>query len=69
LKEYYFKGIFVRIPALEIGRCMGHAKPTTTETVCTHLYNKADHADEMAALGALATPKPTYGGNVVPLHG
>jgi hypothetical protein len=39
------------------------------ELVYTHLYAKADHDDEMAALGALAaTPNPTFG-NVIPLHG
>jgi hypothetical protein len=27
------------------------------------------HAGNMAALGALSVPKPTYTGNVVPLHG
>jgi hypothetical protein len=48
---------------------MGHANPTTTELVYTHPYVKANHDDEMAALGALAaTPKP-YGGKVIPLHG
>jgi hypothetical protein len=33
------------------------------------LINTDDHAGNMAALGALAAPKPTYTGNVVPLHG
>ena len=48
---------------------MGHAKPSTTETVYAHLLAD-DHADAMAALGAMeAGPKPRHGGNVVPLHG
>ena len=35
-----------------------------------HLINTDDHAGNMAALSALATgPTPSYGGNVVPLHG
>ena len=38
-------------------------------TVYAHLINTDDHTENMAALGALATPKPTYTGNVVPLHG
>ena len=57
------------ITPLEIARFMGHAKVTTTLTVYTHLFGD-DHADAMAALGAMgAGPKPTYAGNVVPLHG
>lgn len=47
---------------------MGHPNPTTTELVRTHLYAKANHDDEMAALGALATPN-YHGDNVIPLHG
>jgi integrase len=54
---------------LEISRFMGHAKVTTTLTVYAHLINTDDHAGNMAALGALAAPKPSYGGNVVPLWG
>ena len=48
---------------------MGHANPTTTELVDTHLYAKADHDDEMAALGALAATPKYHGYNVIPLHG
>ena len=33
----------------------------TTLTVYAHLINTDDHAGNMAALGALAAPKPTYG--------
>ncbi|ORB53678.1 tyrosine-type recombinase/integrase [Mycobacterium persicum] len=57
------------ISVRQVAEWMGHANPTTTELVYTHLYAKANHDDEMAALGALAAPKPTYSGNVVPLHG
>jgi hypothetical protein len=38
-------------------------------TVYVHLFPDDDATEDMAALGALATPKPTYIGNVVPLHG
>lgn len=49
------------ISVRQVAEWMGHANPTTTELVYTHLYAKADHDDEMAPLGALAaTPKP-YG--------
>ena len=49
---------------------MGHRDVKTTLTVYAHLINTDDHAGNMAALGALGTgPTPTYGGNVVPLHG
>lgn len=47
---------------------MGHSKPTTTLAIYTHLFNTDDHAEAIAALGAMAT-KPTYGANVAPLHG
>jgi hypothetical protein len=47
---------------------MGHAKVTTTLGVYAHLFNTDDHADAMAALGAMEAG-PTYGENVVPLWG
>lgn len=53
------------IPMFEISRFMGHAKPSTTETVYAHLL-RDDHSGAMAALGAMgmtATPE-----NVVPLR-
>ncbi len=40
-------------PMFEIARFMGHAKPSTTETVYAHLIAD-DHSDAMDALGALA---------------
>lgn len=47
---------------------MGHANRSITLGIYAHLFNTDDHADAMAALGAMvATPK--YGTNVVPLHG
>ncbi|WP_244975101.1 tyrosine-type recombinase/integrase [Mycobacterium heckeshornense] len=55
------------LSALEVSRFMGHSKPTTTLAIYTHLFNTDDHADAMAALGAMATP--TLPANVVPLHG
>ena len=48
---------------------MGHANPTTTELVYTHLYAKANSDNEMAALGALAATPKCHGDNVIPLHG
>ncbi len=52
------------IAPLEIARFMGHANVMTTLTVYTHLFAD-DHADAMAALGAMGGPAPS--GNVVPL--
>jgi integrase len=56
------------IPPLQLSRFMGHAKVTTTLGVYTHLFPDDDATDDMAALGALAAPKPSYGGNVVALR-
>ncbi len=51
---------------LEISRFMGHAKPSTTLGINTHLFE--DHHDEaMAALGAMAT-QPNLGGSVIALR-
>ena len=55
------------IPPLQLSRFMGHAKVTTTLAIYTHLFDD-DHAETMAALDALAAA-PTYGGNVISLHG
>lgn len=57
------------IRPIDIAALMGHRDVKTTLTVYAHLINTDDHAGNMAALGALAAPKPTYGGNVVALHG
>jgi hypothetical protein len=43
---------------------MGHTKPTTTLGIYAHLFED-NHADAMAALGAMGSP--TASGNVVPL--
>lgn len=51
----------------EVARFMGHSKPSTTETVYAHLLAD-DHADAMAALGAMEAA-PNCGQNVVPLWG
>ena len=45
----------------------GHANVTTTLTVYTHLFAD-DHIDAMAALDAMAAPKPNAS-NVIPLYG
>jgi len=54
-------------PAVAIVPVHGHAKVTTTLTVYTHLFED-NHADAMAALDAMATPKPKADGNVIPLR-
>lgn len=54
-------------PMFEVARFMGHAKPSTTETVYAHLLAD-DHSDAMAALGAMGG-EPSAAGNVVPLWG
>jgi hypothetical protein len=61
--------VTAEIPPLEISWFIGHNKVTTTLTVYAHLINTDDQTGNMAALGTMAAPKPTYGGNVVPLHG
>lgn len=43
---------------LEISRFMGHSKVTTTLGIYAHLFTDDEHADAMAALGAMAAPKP-----------
>jgi integrase len=55
------------IPTVKVSRFMGHAKPSTTESIYMHLFAD-DHADEMGALGVMASPKPSAG-NVIPLRG
>lgn len=52
------------IPPFDISRFMGHAKPTTTLGIYAHLFED-NHADAMAALGAMGSPAAS--GNVVPL--
>jgi integrase len=52
-------------PPLEVARFMGHAKVATTLGVYAHLYAD-DHADAMAALGAM-DEGPMHAENVVPL--
>jgi integrase len=46
------------LSALEVSRFMGHSKPTTTLAIYTHLFNTDDHADAMAALGAMVATPP-----------
>jgi len=47
---------------------MGHRDVKTTLTVYAHLLNTDDHADAMAALDAMAGPKPSAT-NVTRLRG
>ncbi|ORL39585.1 integrase [Prescottella equi] len=54
------------IPPLEIARFMGHSKVTTTLSVYAHLFED-DHADAMAALGAMSAA-PDRSDNVVPIR-
>jgi integrase len=56
------------IRPIDIAALMGHRDVKTTLTVYAHLINTDDHMGNMAALGAMAASKPTYSGNVVPLH-
>jgi len=53
------------IPAFDISRFMGHSKPTTTLGIYAHLFED-DHADAMAALGAMDRSRPDK--NVLPLR-
>ena len=57
-----------RATGIEPARFMGYSKPTTTLAIYTHLFNTDDHADAMAALGAMASARAD-GENVIPLHG
>lgn len=59
------------IRPIDIAELMGHRDVKTTLTVYAHLINTDDHTGNMAALGALSAPaaKPSYGANVIPLHG
>lgn len=45
------------IPIRLVSNFMGHSKTSTTETIYTHLLTD-DHSEAMAALGAMAAPKP-----------
>lgn len=54
------------IPAFDISRFMGHAKPTTTLSIYAHLFDD-DYAGAMAALGAMGPTQVTTS-NVVTLH-
>ncbi|WP_327162104.1 tyrosine-type recombinase/integrase [Mycolicibacterium wolinskyi] len=55
------------IPVRQVAEFMGHANPTTTEHIYTHVYKKGDHDDVMSQLGAMAA-QPIYADNVVPLR-
>ncbi|MGW4479402.1 site-specific integrase [Rhodococcus triatomae] len=55
------------IPPLAIARFMGHSKVTTTLSVYAHLFED-DHADAMAALGAMDST-PARASNVIRLRG
>jgi integrase len=54
------------IPAFDISRFMGHAKPTTTLSIYAHLFED-NNADAMAALGAMENGISKS--NVIPLRG
>lgn len=55
------------VPMFEVSRFMGHAKPSTTESVYAHLLTE-DHSQAMAALGAMAAPEGRAS-NVIRLRG
>ncbi|OBJ01775.1 hypothetical protein [Mycobacterium sp. 1465703.0] len=70
--RHTYASLCAAVPSISVRQVagwMGHANPTTTELVYTHLHSKADHDDEMAALQALATTPNYQGNNVIPLHG
>lgn len=55
------------VPPLDIARFLGHAQVTTTTlSVYAHLFED-DHADAMAALGAMVGSSER-GDNVVPMR-
>lgn len=59
------------IKPLDISRFAGHSKVTTTLNIYAHLFED-DHADAMAALGALRSrfaPSGDSASNLVALHG
>lgn len=60
--RHTYASLCAAVPSIsvrQVAEWMGHANPTTTELVYTHLYAKADHDHEMASLGALvAHPAP-----------
>lgn len=53
---------------LQLSRFIGHANVHYDLDCHAHLINTDDHAGNMAALGAMAAPKPSYGGKVIPLR-
>lgn len=55
------------IPVRQVAEFMGHANPTTTEHIYTHVYRKGDHDNVMSQLGAMAA-QPSYADHVVPLR-
>ena len=70
--RHTYASLCAAVPSIsvrQVAEWRGHANPTTTELVNTHLYAKADHDDEMAALGALAATPKYHSGDVIPLHG
>jgi hypothetical protein len=56
------------VPPLQLQRFIGHANVHYDLDRYAHLINTDDHAGNMAALGAMAAPKPSYGGKVIPLR-
>jgi integrase len=54
-------------PPLAIARFMGHANPSITLGIYTHLFED-DHEPAMSALGAMSRPAADTG-NVIPLRG
>jgi integrase len=66
VRRYASLCVAAGIPAFDISRFMGHTKPTTTLGIYAHLFED-DHADVMAALGAMGSLAPS--GNVIRLRG
>ncbi|MGE2717894.1 tyrosine-type recombinase/integrase [Mycolicibacterium litorale] len=65
--RHTYASLCAAVPSIsvrQVAEWIGHAHPTTTELVYTHLYAKADHDDEMAAPGALAATPKCHGDNL-----
>lgn len=60
--------VVARIKPIDIAELMGHRDVKTTLTVYAHLINTDDHAGNMAALGAIATPPKVEADDVVALR-
>ncbi|MGV0580309.1 tyrosine-type recombinase/integrase [Mycolicibacterium elephantis] len=54
---------------VEVSRFMGHASPSITLGVYTHLFNTDNHSEAMRKLGAMGQHQVAGMDNVIPLRG